>query len=332
MRIYRKVYKVPNSYQRVPFEKVKKAVENIVDNVNISSLTAAKKFQFKNKFISDVKKRSDIIGDGKVSQKDLSKAFRESLKEKTLPDKWVTKRYMDLIAKGGISLRSQWEKAPEAKGTSVLQKSPGQSKKFTTKKEVTDFHKRLDESIKARKKQLLPFKLREIEEDGEKKMSRADTERIPENIGQKMTSNKDKNKTGLKSGGKDRIRKDNPASNIPTKKGSYVIRQATPLMTYRESAAVVPAPIKNEIPDNALPKFIAVNSDSKLNSKIQDSGISDDSMYSQSLIEKLELARQAYSDDSAISNEPASEKSTDKDSELGGQKDDSFGWKDQENT
>ena len=112
MRIYKKVYKVPNSYQRVPFEKVKKAIENIVDHINISKFTVAKKFQFKDRFIPDVKKRSDIIGDGKVSQLDIKKAFREALKEKTLSNKFIVKRYTDLISKGGKSLSSKWETSP----------------------------------------------------------------------------------------------------------------------------------------------------------------------------------------------------------------------------
>lgn len=236
----------------------------------------------------------------------------------------VGRKYFDIVKK---EQREKFKK--EVLASKETQKILGRRGKFKTAEEITAFHKRLDESIEVRKKMLLPPELRAKEENGKTKMNRADTETIPENIGQKMASDKDKNKTGLKSGGKDRIKKDNPASNIPAKKESNAIRQPRPLMTYRKTPSVVPAPIRNEIPDDALPKFNSVTSDKKLNFNAPDFDTPGESSYSQNIAEKLALAREAYGVDPTEIADTVNEKSIDNDSELDGQENDSFGLNDQ---
>lgn len=225
MRIYKPVYKVPKSWQRVPVEKVTKAMGVIVGNVKISKFSPSKKSEFSKKFTNNVQKMSDVIGDGKISQKDLSKIFRESLKKKTLPKKWIADRYTDLLTKGGTSLSTKWETAPDTQGlkdnvSSVSGKKAVDPIKF--RRDLADRIKQINSKANNTDGAKVDIKAEEKEDDGNKvavsrfeatrdagKKAAAEKESSKDNnIFSKKMPESDKNVKGfqpLKSGGKFRV-------------------------------------------------------------------------------------------------------------------------------
>ncbi len=209
MRKYIPIFKVPNSYQRIPSEKVIKAVGSIVNNVKISSLNEKDKLLFKKYFIADCnnKKIGNVFGDNTIDQKHLTRVLKKAVDRKILPGEWVADRYKKLLTKGGYSLSTKWEKAPveTVSKTSDSKKSQKSSVDKKADNPFSSFNKRLEKMLDDRKNKLGEIKFSALRGEKEKANPDKDIKSVFGKVDTKEVKGfENKGKEKLKSAGQER--------------------------------------------------------------------------------------------------------------------------------